>query len=284
MLETVHPSRGAAGAIFRLPRASWWWHSFTLMQNPSRHWSAIIGLAFILGSTPSLWAMGSPPLNTDDPDTPGDRHWEINVGLSTERRPGERASELPLIDLNYGVGDRVQLKFEVPYLHLSEEGGSSESAVGNSEFGVKWRFYDAGEKGPAVSVYPQLEFNTPGSSAERLGLAERGSAFKVPFQFQQDVGPATIVAQAGVEFRAGDERWFYGVSAGHHFTDKVEVAAELFGDAPSGLHRSMLAANLGVSVELSEKTSVMFSVGRELHNHAEEKATFLGYVGVQWRL
>ncbi len=148
-------------------------------------------------------AAGSPPMITDDPGVPGDGHWEINLGLSTEKRPGERASELPLIDLNYGVGDHLQFKFEIPYLRLSESGTGSESGFGNSEFGVKWLFLDNGEKGPAMSVYPQIEFNTPGSSADNRGLVEHGAAFKLPFQFQQELGPVTFVAQVGREFRSG---------------------------------------------------------------------------------
>lgn len=88
------------------------------MRSAPRLWSALGGLLLLLGAAPSLRAEGSPPLITDDPGTPGDGHWEINIGVSTEKRPGARASELPLLDLNYGVGDRLQLKYEVPYLNV----------------------------------------------------------------------------------------------------------------------------------------------------------------------
>src|SRR3954469_11588931 len=139
--------------------------------------SVAAGFLFFLAATAALHAEGSPPLITDDPGTPGNGHWEINLGLSTERRPGERASELPLIDVNFGIGDRWQLKYEVPYLRLSEDGESSVSGLGNSEIGVKWRFFDAGEKGLSVSIYPQLAFNNPGSHSDARGLVEHGSAF-----------------------------------------------------------------------------------------------------------
>lgn len=115
-----------------------------MMLHP-RFRSALGGL-FLLAVTAGLHAEGSPPLITDDPGTPGDGHWEINLGFSTEKRPGSRLSELPLLDLNYGIGDSLQLKYEVPYLRLTEDGAPSESGLGNSAFGVKWRFYDAGEK------------------------------------------------------------------------------------------------------------------------------------------
>lgn len=245
-------------------------------------WLAVIALSLAAAGT--LRAEGSPPMITDDPGTPGDGHWEINLGISTEKRPGSRTSELPLIDLNYGVGDRVQLKFEVPYLHQRETGAGSESAPGNSALGVKWRFVDHGEKGPAVSVYPQVEFNTPGSSADERGLVDHGSAFKLPFQYEQEVGPVDLVAQAGREFRSGGDTWFYGLSVGHQFGEKVQLAVELAGEATAGLHRSVLVANAGLAVDLSERTSVLFSLGRELHNHDEPKASLVAFLGLQWRL
>jgi hypothetical protein len=244
----------------------------------------ILGLLLFIGSLPALRAQGSPPLITDDPGTPGPGHWEINLGVSTERRPGERLSELPLIDLNYGIGDRWQLKYEVPFLRLSEDGAGSESGLGNSEVGVKWRFFDAGEKGLSVSVYPQLEFNNPGSSSDDKGLVEHGSTFVLPFQFEKEIGPFTVVGEIGREFHSGGGAWFYGIAAGHQISEKVEIAVELAGAGSSHLDRTQLTANVGVVVDLSERTSVMFSVGRELHNHEEPRATFVGYFGLQWRL
>ncbi len=74
------------------------------------------------------------------------------------------------------------------------------------------------------------------------------------------------------------------MSASHGFTDKIEVAVELAGEANAGLHRTVLVANLGAAVELNEHTSLLVSLGRELHNHDEPKASFIGFVGVQWRL
>ncbi len=253
------------------------------MTNHSRLRSALGGL-LLLTAAPALRAMGSPPLLTDDPGTPGDKHWEINLGLSTEKRPGATGAELPLIDINYGIGDRIQLKYEIPYLSVHEDGSPPAAGLGNSELGVKWRFFDAGEKGPAASVYPQIEFNNPGSHSDDKGLVEHGTAFKLPFQFEQEVNGFTLVTQAGREFRSRGGSWFYGVSLGHPLADKIEVAVELAGGGNAGLHRTQLAANIGFMFELSEKTSFMFSAGRELHNHDEPKATFLGYVGMQWRL
>lgn len=55
-------------------------------------------------------AQGGPPLITDDPDTPGPGHWEINLASLFERSQPQRRLEAPLADVNYGVGQRIQLK------------------------------------------------------------------------------------------------------------------------------------------------------------------------------
>ena len=64
----------------------------------------------------------------------------------------------------------------------------------------------------------------------------------------------------------------------------MQHRVELAGGGSARLDRTSLTANLGVVVDLSESTSVMFSVGRELHNHDEPRASLVAYLGVQWRL
>jgi hypothetical protein len=71
-----------------------------------------------------------------------------------------RELESPLLDINYGLGDRIQLKYEVPYLFDSENGAPFKRGIGNSLLGVKWRFYEqSNETGWRISTYPQLELN-----------------------------------------------------------------------------------------------------------------------------
>jgi hypothetical protein len=85
-------------------------------------------------------AQGGPPLITDDPDTPGPGYWEINVVSILEKSRLERRLEGPLADINYGVGRRIQLKFEMPWLSVRETGMPVEAGPGNALLGVKWRF------------------------------------------------------------------------------------------------------------------------------------------------
>ncbi len=98
-------------------------------------------------------AQGGPPFRTDDPDTPGNKHWEINFGFVGDRNPEAGAYQIPDIDINYGLGDRIQLKYEIP-IALEETRalpaspgqpatpGQVIGGLGDSVPGIKWRFYE----------------------------------------------------------------------------------------------------------------------------------------------
>ncbi len=118
-------------------------------------------------------AQGGPPLLTDDPETPGNGHWEINVAWTLSQKQNERLFAIPLIDINYGLGQHIQLKAEVPWLVLQERRGGTQSGIGSANFGVKWRFLDKDRHSFAMSTYPQLEIRTSAASVRR-GLIEQG--------------------------------------------------------------------------------------------------------------
>src|SRR2546426_9725438 len=96
-----------------------------------------------------VWAQGGPPLLTDDPDPPGPGHWEVNLAVLLETSRLERRIETPRLDVNYGVGRRVQLKFEVPWVRVREGEDSVQIGAGNAVAGVKWRFL--GQEGTRIA-------------------------------------------------------------------------------------------------------------------------------------
>jgi hypothetical protein len=99
-------------------------------------------------------AQGGPPFRTDDPETPGNKHWEINFGWIGDRNPQAGAYQVPDFDINYGLGDRIQLKYEIPIAieetrpvpSTNQLSPSAQEQVigglGESLLGIKWRFYE----------------------------------------------------------------------------------------------------------------------------------------------
>ena len=115
---------------------------------------------FVL-STVAARAQGGPPFRTDDPETPGNKHWEINFGWIGERNPAAGAYQVPDFDINYGLGDRIQLKYEIP-IAIEETRpqpangvdaavpGKVLGGLGESLLGIKWRFYEHHPGDPAM--------------------------------------------------------------------------------------------------------------------------------------
>jgi hypothetical protein len=239
-------------------------------------------VVLFLAIAPLIHAQGGPPFITDDPGTPGDKHWEINVAWSYERRAGENVNELPLLDLNYGVGDRIQLKYEVPYLLVHETGSGSEHGLGNSEAGIKWRFYDDEKKGLTISTYPQLEFRNLGSNSASRGLAADETTLILPLEIQWEAGEWGINGEIGAILPGKSASgWSYGIVVGHQLNARCEVGVELHGEGSHSLQRTELAAVVGVRCKVNEHCFILASLGREMHNHFEPRATLLSYLAVQ---
>jgi len=134
----------------RLSRLSLPLHNKHRLQWLSR---SILLLAFPSVLAALAHAQGGPPFRTDDPDTPGNKHWEINFGWIGDRNPQAGTYQVPDFDINYGLGDRIQLKYEIPIAIKetralpSTDGqpatqGHVIGGIGESLLGIKWRFYE----------------------------------------------------------------------------------------------------------------------------------------------
>ncbi len=240
-----------------------------------------IWLLFVLLVLPSV-AYSAPPMLTDDPGTPGNRKWEINIGASIERNTFEDSFLFPFFDLNYGLGERIQLKYEVPWVTSSRKEDSTLGGPGNSVFGVKYRFLDEDKEGIAVSVYPQVEFNNGSSSADR-SLVDKGATLFLPIEIQKQIGWLGVNGEVGYLFKPGDDEWVYGLLFGHKF-EKVELLAELHGTGLRNFKNHHDVVNFGVRWDFAENKTLNASIGRSLRNRSEQDPSLIAYIGVQFRL
>jgi len=231
--------------------------------------------------TRAVFAQGGPPLITDDPGTPGDGNWEINIAFTAEKRRTEKSYETPILDINYGLGERVQLKYEVPWLVLDERGQRTKNGLGNSLIGVKWRFFDQKRQGIDMSIYPQFEFNNSDSSADR-GLVDKGSEFILPVQLQRSFGSISFNPEFGYVFREyNDNEWIYGLALGYEASNNLELLAEIRGTTLQDFQDDELVFNLGARCELSETYSLLIAAGRSFRPAASGEPEFLLYAGIQ---
>jgi len=221
---------------------------------------------------------------TDDPGTPGDGHWEINTAALTNRIGGVGFYQLPLVDINYGVGDRIQLKYQVPWV-VTADHGDLRGGPGDSLVGLKWRFFDAGPSAWQISTYPQVQFNYTSSSAAR-GLADSGTSLLLPLEFMRNFGSFDLNFEVGRWLRPAEQpdTWIGGLVAGREITKGVELIAEMHDEIQTNSPRSELIANLGARWDLSERYTLLLSAGRDLRNRLAPTNSLLTYVGLQTRL
>ena len=239
--------------------------------------SSILALVLTLGSRP-LFAQGGPPLLTDDPDTPGPRHWEINLSLFREWSRDSRLSEIPRLDVNYGVGRRLQLKIEAPYLAKEEDGAHAVNGAGDMVAGVKWRFLGQEGQHVAWSVYPQLEFSTAHASVAK-GLVEDGHALLLPTQLTLEVHPIELGFEVGRNFSSGHpDEWFYGVATEANVARRLELLGELHGE--KGDEATELIVNGAARYQATSRLTVMLAVGHAVRG-SPDRPRLLVYAGLQ---
>ena len=232
--------------------------------------------------TRTVLAQGGPPLITDDPDTPGDGNWEINLAFTAEKRRTERSYESPLLDINYGLGDQIQLKYEVPWLVLDERGNSTKAGLGNSAFGVKWRFFEQDRCRIDMSIYPQLAFNSSDSAVDRE-LVDKGIEFVLPFQVEKSFGPISLNPEFGYVFHEYDDNeWIYGLALGLEASSKLELLGEISGMTGQDFENDELVYNIGARWELSKTNTLLISAGRSFRDSASDEPEFLLYTGIQF--
>ena len=225
-------------------------------------------------------AQGGPPMITDDTETVPKGHWEINSAFTIERGSDGRLFGTPLLDINYGLNERVQLKVEIPWLVLHQNGQRSAQGLGNMNVGVRWRFRDEREHHRiALSIYPAFEFNTL-SAARRRGIVEKGPEFLMPLQWQTTVGKFGIGGDVGYRFKRGRDEAIYGFIVGRELNERVEVMGEIHGAGQrQALSDSEIVYNFGSRVKLAPHAVLQLSAGKSVRRNFDPR--FIGYAGIQ---
>lgn len=216
---------------------------------------------------------------TDDPGTPGDGKFEINLALAFEHRPGVTTVDSPAIDLNYGVGDRIQLTLQGGPVLLKRSGHGVIGGLGGTEAAVKWRFIDDEKRGISMSMFPRVIFNIS-RSAPRRGLAEEGTRFQIPFQFAKAFPGFDVDLEWGpLVSTVGPAQWLYGIVVAVDVSKTAAVMAELHGTSRTNFSDDELAVNVGIRQKLTEHSIFIGSLGHELRS--SEARALIGYAGIQ---
>lgn len=213
----------------------------------------------------SLTAQAGPPFVTDDPEPVDYRQWEFYIASQHAETSDGWSGTAPHLELNYGVVTNVQLHLIAPLVYDAPSGGSSHYGYGDTELGVKFRFFQETEHLPQAAIFPLLEIPT-GNASEGLGSGHV-QAF-LPLWLQKDFGDWTVYGGGGYGINSGmgNENWgFGGVVVQRQVTKNVLLGAEVY-------HRTTMttggrddtAFNVGTVIDFTEHQHLLFSAGRSI--------------------
>ena len=245
------------------------------MIRCARKYSLVLACCFLVFFAESGFAQSSPPLLSNDPGTPGPGNWEINIFTAFERSDVNDEWQIPQFDINFGVGNRIQLMLSIPFVISHETGSAVRRAFDGMEMGVKYRFLDnPGTTGLNISLYPKVHFSFEDEKDVELSL---------PVQWHQEWEHFGLTAEFGPIWVNGkSEGWEGGVGAAL-LLDPVDLLLEWHTgvrEAPFDLREPM--ANVGFTWEWSEAVSLLGSFGKSLHSREEETSTWC-VAGFQFR-
>jgi hypothetical protein len=251
------------------------------MQLKSAFAPSLCVIAIFLHFPGTAHGQAGPPFLTNDPGTPGNANWEINLGSMQTIARGGSSYQVPQIDLNFGLGDRIQLTYEIPYVLQADSGQPVQSGWSNGFPGFKWRFLDLGEDGWQMSTFPQVETGTS-SLARQKGIAVPGPRYLLPLEVTKKVGGINLDFEAGYYVAGhGPKERILGLVAGRPITRRLELDAEIYDDRAYGAGPHSTTLDLGGRYKLRPGVIALFMGGRSLNGFSAGQPEFVAYIGVQ---
>ncbi len=236
---------------------------------------------FLLILPEFAFAQGGPPYYTNDPGTPGNLNWEINIGYMPFYYTNQSVSHTPDLDINFGIGDRIQLTYETAWLRVQNPDSPVKYGMNQSNPGVKWRFYDTGENGFSISIFPQFFLNNPNSAVDRQ-IVSPNNSFLMPVEFSKKVGLLDVDFEAGYQWvHKGPDGWITGLVVGHDFTPKLEGDLEVYNVGTFHPSYNQPTLDIGGRYKLHSPVILLLMAGRALQLAGPKQAYFVGYLGIQ---
>jgi len=245
---------------------------------------ALCASSVLLHFPSAALAQAGPPFFANDPGTPGHANWEVNIGSMPTVARGASSYQIPQIDLNVGIGDRVQLTYEIPYVVQIRSGESAHSAWSNGNSGVKVRFVDQGADGWQVSTFPQIEMGAS-QRARQTGIAGPAPRYLIPIEASRRIGTVDLNVEAGYYFGShGPRERILGFVAGRSVTERLEVGVETYDDRVDGGVAHSTTLELGGRYKLRPGVIALFMAGPGVNRTSQGQTQFVGYCGVQFLL
>lgn len=240
----------------------------------------LFGLSLLVGLG-SLTASAQLPFYTDDADTTdkGKFHLELSNEhdlLQHELYPAKRQNTV-VFTLNYGITTHLEADINSPLItifHSRESGVENPFGIGDTQFGLKYRFHDEreGSKMPAMAAVFYVE--VPSGNREKqlgsgltdyylYGIAQKSLTKRTKGRLNAGVVIAgnTSTGLVGIETTHGSVFTLNG-SVVRDFTKKLRLGAELFGAVDNNFNssRGQLEGQIGGNYAITQRFVLAFGV------------------------
>ena len=225
---------------------------------------------------PLAWA--GPPFTTDDPEPVEYRHWEIYVASQLEHDKDGWSGTSPHFEVNYGAIPNLQLHLIAPVSFTAPSHGATHFGYGDTEFGVKYRFFQETDNLPQIGIFPLVEL--PSGSA-KLGLGAGHTQVFLPLWLQKSFGPWTTYGGGGYWINPGTgnrDWWFTGWLLQRQIATNLVLGAEIFHETPSEQGgESDTKLNAGAIYDFSDTYHMLISTGHTVQG----PSAFQSYIAFQ---
>ncbi|HVN45367.1 MAG TPA: hypothetical protein VMT66_08935 [Steroidobacteraceae bacterium] len=250
------------------------------MTEPLPKSTLLVVVVCLLAGPRLARADAGPPFLTNDPGTPGHGNWEINIAAMQTILHGLSNWQLPQLDVNFGLGERVQLTWEIPYILVNSTDKPQASGWGNANPGIKWRFLDQGEHGWQISTFPMYQTGVS-AEAQSKGIGVAGPRLFVPLEVARKVGSFSLNLEAGGYIPIhGDHEHIVGLVVGRQLTSRLELDGEIYDDHIHG-GTDVTTFDLGGRYHLHRGFNLLFMAGRSLGGNSAGQVELMGYLGIQ---
>lgn len=235
-------------------------------------------------------ALAGPPFVTDDPDPVDYQHWEVylfsiyshtHIHGADPAQIGTDSAQIPAVEVNYGVVPDVQLHIIAPAAYDRVPGGTSQYGIGDTELGVKYRFFHETDYLPEVGIFPLVDLPTGPAS---LGLGTGYTHVFIPVWLQKSFGEDkkwTTYGGGGFWYNPGDDNrnyYRFGWQLQHDLNDHLTLGGEVYHETPLAVGiPGHTAFNLGGYWNFDEHRHLLFSAGRDI----DGPLRFACYIGFQ---
>lgn len=224
-----------------------------------------------------------PPLVAGDVPTVDKHHVEWFVGTRYQKT-GAIERQVPFTEVVYGISDRQEVTFEVPYLVSQGRQGFGDAVVG-----TKYQFLKEMDRRPGVAGSFEAKLDT-GSQAKGFGTG--AMEYDLRLRSQKTFGRFTGIVNLGYTFVGEPEEngvrqkrrdvLFTAFAQEYQVAPKTKLLSEIYwknSDTPHSPDR--LAADVGFKHQLLPHLSIHAAVGKSLRDDNVGGPKLRVYAGIK---